>query len=108
MKHIKLDETLLTAKSAGGDVGYVSGPLQGERVTILIETSAGVSAGVVKVEEAHNRAYTGTWAEIFSQSTTAASTLYAIHFDGVFGSVRVRISTGITGGTVTVRALVGS
>lgn len=105
--HVKLDETLISAQSADETTGYVSSPLQGEQVTVYIETGAGVSAGTVKVEEAHDRAYAGTWAVIQSVSTAAASTLYAVHFSGVFGAVRVRFDTAITGGNVTVRVVVG-
>lgn len=100
------DETLISAQSADETTGYISAPLDGCEVVVYIETGAGVSAGTVKVEEAHDRAYGGTWAQISSVSTAAASTLYAVHFSGAFGSVRVRFDTAITGGTVTVRAIV--
>jgi len=103
---VKRDETIISAQSADETTGYINCPLDGTEVVIYIETGAGVSAGTVKIEEAHDRAYTGTWSEINSVSTIAANTLYAIHFSGAFGSVRVRFDTAITGGTVTVRAIV--
>ena len=108
MSKISLAETIISAQSADETTGYIKGPVAGDRVTIYIETSAGVSAGTIKIEEAHDKDYAGTWGEIESVSTTAASTLYVVHFSGVFGALRVRCDTAITGGTVTVRYMVGS
>lgn len=102
------DVTLLTAQSLSATTSDALPVLaRGQHCTIFVESSAGVSAGVVTIEEAHDSAYSGTWSSITTVTTSAASTCTAVHFLGAYGAVRVRISTAITGGTVTVRALVG-
>lgn len=99
--------TLLSAVSAGTTSATIDGPINGNSISIIIETSAGVSSGVVTVEEASSASYAGTWSVISAVSTTAASTTTVVHVGGLFGAVRVRISTAIVGGTVTVYSLVG-
>lgn len=101
---VRRSETLITAQATDETTGYVTGPVSGY-VTVYIETGAGVSAGTVKIEEAFDRAYAGTWAEVQSVSTTAASTVYVVHIEGAFSALRVRFDTAITGGTVTVRVV---
>lgn len=103
---IEFDKEIIAATAVDESTGYIDGPLKGEDVVIYVLTGAGVSAGTIKIEEAPNRDYTGTWGEITSVSTTAASSCYPVHFSGVFGSVRVRFDTSITGGNVSVRAMV--
>lgn len=103
---IEFDKEIIAATAVDESVGYIDGPLKGEDVVIYVLSGAGVSAGTVSIEEAPNKDYTGTWGVISTVSTTAASSCYPVHFSGVFGSVRVRFDTAITGGTASVRAMV--
>lgn len=75
-------------------------------IVVYIEGSAGVSAGAVTLEEAPTSDYAGTWAPIGSAVTVVASSVLATHISGAYMAIRARLSTNITGGTVTVR-LVG-
>ena len=100
-------KTIIDAQSADETTGTIPNPPANRRVTIYIETGAGVSAGTVKIEEAAYAEYAGTWSLIESVSTAAASTCYAVHFESVFGALRVRFDTAITGGNVTVRFVTG-
>lgn len=71
--------------------------------SIYIQTSAGVSAGAVQLETAEDSAYAGTWAPLGSPVTVpAASSETVVQVTGAFGAIRARISTGISGGTVSV------
>lgn len=67
--------------------------------------SAGVSAGEVVIEAANTSNYSGTWSEIDRQNFTAApaanSTIIGT-YPGPFQFVRARVTTNVSGGTVTV------
>lgn len=79
-------------------------PVNGEveNLTVYVVAGAGVSAGVITIEESHDPDYTGTWSSIGTVTTAAASICQAVHLQGTYKALRVRISTGITGGTVDV------
>lgn len=64
--------------------------------------SAGVNAGVVTIETADTSAYSGTWFPISVANFLDGSTGY-VGIEGVFHYIRARISTNVTGGTVTVK-----
>ena len=62
-----------------------------------------VSAGAVQPESSSDPTYAGTWGEVGGGSITVIdATEQQIDFEGVFKFLRVRISTNIVGGTVTV------
>jgi hypothetical protein len=69
---------------------------------IYITGSAGVGAGAVQLEEAHDPNYGGTWSAIGAPVTVVASTTKVVSATGPFGALRARISTNVTGGTVDV------
>lgn len=71
-------------------------------IAIYIVGSAGVGAGAVQLESSHDPAYTGTWAAHGSPVTVVASAALRVGVSGVIGAVRARISTTVTGGTVSV------
>tara|TARA_Y100000310_G_scaffold296953_1_gene329613 strand:+ start:1165 stop:1503 length:339 start_codon:yes stop_codon:yes gene_type:complete len=100
-RKLTVDEVVLDAQSTDETAGAVG--VSGLRhMTVLIEWSAGVSAGVVEVEEASTTTYAGTWSNITTVTTGAASSTDAVHIEGSYKALRARISTAITGGTVTV------
>jgi hypothetical protein len=72
---------------------------------VYIEWSSGVSGGVVTIEEAWDQGYTGVWSVIANITTSAASSTDVYHQTGSFRALRVRISTVVAGGTVTVRGI---
>jgi len=71
-----------------------------------VEWSAGTGAGVITLEEAGGNAgaaYAGTWSSITTVTWAAASSQECVHLgSGAYGAIRARISTTVTGGTVTV------
>lgn len=101
------DKTVISAQSAAGTTGYVPLPSKAENIVVYIESSAGVSSGAVTIEEAAYADYPGTWDAIGSAiNAPSASTVVATHIAiGAYGAIRVRISTVIGGGTVTVRVI---
>ena len=91
-----VDETTSTAVSC----------IDADKVTLIVETSAGTSGGVVTLEGARTSTYTGAWQSLGTITTNAASTTFMITVD-VSDSpgmpipyIRARVSTAITGGTL--------
>ncbi len=71
------------------------------RIVIYVTWSAGVTAGVVSFETASSTTYTGTWSSHATVTFSTADTEDTIQTEGVFRAVRTRITTNVTGGTVT-------
>lgn len=74
-------------------------------IALIVESGAGVSGGVVTLEAAASSAYAGTWVELDTATTNAASTAFIANYDNLAAPVpyvRARISTGLTGGTCDV------
>lgn len=103
MGAVYMDRPLLSAVSTVESAAAVD--LRGEArdVTIYIKTGAGVSAGVVSIEEADDPDYTGTWSLIEAHTTNTASAQTAVHLTGTYKALRTRVSTAIVGGTVSTR-----
>lgn len=71
--------------------------------TVTIKGSAGVGAGAIQLEAATANDYTGTWAAIGGGPISVGNdTEQQITFTGMYQFIRARISTTVTGGTVTV------
>lgn len=74
-----------------------------EALTLIVEASAGVSAGVVTLEGALTADYAGTWHSLGTVTTNAASKNFSVNTTALpMPYVRARISTAITAGTVDV------
>lgn len=75
-------------------------------LTYYIVFGAGTSAGAIQPETSHLKGYTGTWAaEGNPIAWAAASSVKIVRITGTSFIGRVRISTGIVGGTVDVYAV---
>lgn len=107
MNNASVDETTSDAV----DVSLANG------VTLIVESGAGVSGGVVTLEASRTSDYTGTWASIGTITTSAATQAYALTLGGnndiasnevslPLPYIRARISTGISGGNVSVYLIV--
>ena len=68
------------------------------------EWSVGTTAGVVTVESAPYEGYLGTWQSLGTLTWTAADRADELNFTGFHLAIRFRVSTTVTGGTVTVWA----
>jgi hypothetical protein len=70
---------------------------------VTITPSVGVSAGAVQIETSNSNTFGGTWAPVGGGPLTlVANTQQSIDFEGIFPFIRVRVSTNVVGGTVTV------
>jgi hypothetical protein len=97
--------TLIDAASASNTAGTVGEGVgaQLREAAFNIAWGTSVSAGVVKIEAAPTAAYTGTWATLATVTYVSGSPLVDIvQVSGCAGAYRARISTAISGGTVTV------
>lgn len=87
-----VDETTSTAVPCSGATA----------ITLLVESSAGVSGGVVTLEAARTADYTGTWQSLETVTTNAATATFTASEQTSLPQlfVRARISTVIAGGTI--------
>jgi len=94
--------TLQDAQTTGnGEV--IAIPDSFKRHTVIIKGSSGVSAGGVQIETADAFDYMGTWGQIGGgEIDVEDDEEIVINFEGIFKFIRVRISTNVVGGTVTV------
>lgn len=97
-------QTLQSAATSGNGSAYDTNGAARELVFYIIG-SAGISAGEVQLEEAHDSAYAGTWSAFESPVVLIASTVIVKRYSGCLKSVRARISTNVVGGTVTVQLM---
>lgn len=75
-------------------------------LTFYIVFGPGTGAGAVQVESAHQKGYAGTWAAEGSPvAWSAASKVHKVSISGASYVSRARISTLVTGGTVSVWAI---
>lgn len=101
-------QQILTDASAQDTTSTVLGPSQLTKIqelTIYTVFGPGTSAGVVKIEGAHREDWTGTWAVLATITWAVASSVQLTAIAGVHLAVRVRVSTAITGGTVSAVAV---
>lgn len=83
--------------------------LDNNSVTLVVETGAGVSSGVVKLEGAMASDYAGTWVELGSITTNAASAMFkASVLEHPLPYMRARVETVIGGGTLDAWIIVRS
>lgn len=61
------------------------------------------AAGVVLIETASSDTYAGTWAVLATITWAAIDKCHYTAITGAFRSVRARISSAVTSGTVSVR-----
>lgn len=96
-------EGLLQDAASTGNGTAVDLQCRTRETTVYASWSSGTSAGVVTVETAEDDGYTGTWASLGTISWSAASKQDVMQITGALRAVRARISTTVTGGTVTVK-----
>lgn len=96
---------MLNAASASNATGTVIGSGTMSRCresAVYIQWGPGTTAGGITVETAHDQAFTGTWATLGSAvAWSVASKEDVVQITGINGAIRTRISTLVTGGTVS-------
>lgn len=83
-------------------------PSQTQYGVVYVEGTGTIASGVVTIEEAAAPDYGGTWSVLstVTGSVISGGACQAVHFPGVYGAIRVRVSTTIAGGgSVTFRVL---
>ena len=70
-------------------------------LSLFIEWSAGTSAGNLVFEESYAPGYDGVWSQINATAWSVAASTDVVHAIGRWRSVRCRVETAISGGTVT-------
>lgn len=93
-------ETLQNAAASGSGTAVMCGAAQ--HLAVFAVWSSGGSGGVLSIEEAATDDYAGTWSVITTVTQAGASQADVVHLTGSFRAIRARLSTGVTGGTVTV------
>lgn len=104
----RLYAQLLVAQAALNTAGQVPADLlpSARELTLYVYFGPGTNGGSVTIEEAHSPTFTGTWATVGSAvNWAAADRVHAVSVTGAHLALRARISTGITGGTVSVWAV---
>lgn len=99
--------TLQSSQTTGNGT-VIAIPSSFKNHTFIIKGSAGVASGAVQLEYADDPTYTGVWAQLGSGPiTVVVSAELTANFVGIYPFVRARISTTISGGTVTVTYIGG-
>lgn len=103
---LRIDDALVAVSAIESAKTYNSTDGGNAEGTLVVVTfSAGVSAGVVIVEGAADPLFAGTWAVLATISWAAANRAHETFISGAFLARRVRVSTGIVGGTVSAKVM---
>lgn len=115
---VLFDQQLIDTKTTGTFIlpfsssvsPYVDGKMTGQalEMTFHVLFSTGAGAGVLKVETAHDPAFTGTWAVIGTVTFATENTAHYVSLTGVFRALRVRFSSDVTGGTASCWVIASS
>jgi hypothetical protein len=101
-----IDKPLLAAKTALNDVGVGAVDVAGcANLSFAIVGNGAVSAGAVQLEESHDVNFAGTWAALGTPSTpitVVGNGVVVMKYNNTAKAVRARISTAVTGGSVSV------
>lgn len=106
-------QIIMSAQTVDETVSTVLGPdIVANKIqhAFYVEWSAGVASGVVQIESASHKDYAGTWAPVVGGNIANGVITFAgsapngqyFYYTGAALALRARISTVVTGGTVTV------
>ncbi len=93
-------QSMLVDVATGSSVIGPTSTTKCRESAVYVVWGAGVSAGSVLIESAHDSTYAGTWAAYSTVSWSAASKVDIVQITGVAYNLRTRIGTSIVGGTV--------
>jgi len=115
---VLFDQQILNAVTTGtvylpGSSGvspYVDGKMSGAALEYTVHAlfGAGVGAGAMKLETAHDPSFTGTWAVIATITFATENTAHYVSLTGCFRALRLRVSTTVTGGTASAWVIASS
>lgn len=93
--------TFILPESSAGDLPTITGKAlpQDLEYTFYVVFSAGTGAGTVKLETAHDPAFTGTWAVIATVAWATENTVHYVALTQCVRALRMRFTANVTGGT---------
>lgn len=97
----------LQSAATTGNGNVVAPPINFTAHMIQVIGTTGIGAGVITIEAANDPDYAGTWSPIGTTITPTSTAEIDQHFVGVYKFIRARISTTVTGGSVTVNYVGG-
>lgn len=103
----KFNQTLIDGETAANTAGYIN-PVSAAHSTefgFYIEFDHTSAAGQVLIETADSDDYAGTWAILATVNWSAIDKCHYVALTNAVRSIRARISTAVTSGTVTVKAV---
>lgn len=92
----KLVTTLLSNVTADETAGEATPLGQSKNFNVTVQWGAGTLSGVVEIETAPYKGYTGTWSNKTTFTWAAANSVDEWRGTGPFGAIRARISTVVT------------
>lgn len=100
----RVDKVLIAAQTALNTAGYVdiSEAAQPTEIAFYVEFDGASAAGQIVIETAKEISYTGTWAILATVNWAAINKVHYVAVTGAFRTLRARIASAVTGGTVTV------
>lgn len=101
IEQLQTAQTLLNNATTGNVVVTLQSPRMCRESAVYIVWGAGTGAGAITVETAYQTNYTGTWAPLAIVAWTAANKTDVVQITGVNSALRTRVSTTVTGGTVS-------
>jgi hypothetical protein len=90
LKVTNLLSNVLTGNGAATPLG------RSRNFNVPVQWGNGTTAGVVAIESAPNKDYTGTWSNLTSFTWAAANSVDVWRGTGPFGAIRARVTTTIT------------
>lgn len=100
---------IIDAKTAADTTAIWTAPpeLEGQVVewTFYVAFDHTSAAGTVLVESCQDRNYAGTWPVVATVAWAAIDKCHMVNANALYQAVRVRISSAVTSGTVTVWAM---
>lgn len=87
------------ATAAEGKLGPSDGLGNARSTVVYVIFGAATTAGSVVIEAAHDKNYTGTWANLATIAWAAATRVHQAYIPGPQIAIRVRV-VSVTGGTV--------
>lgn len=98
-----LREAVLQSAATTGNGTAIDSAGQCKEHTVEIQWATSTSAGAITVETAPSKSYAGTWTPVAVVTYTSGSPkTESVQWTGYEGAIRARISTTVSGGTVTV------
>lgn len=98
--------TIQDAQTTGNGSELICADLSGvQELSLYIVSNGVITAGAIQIEEAHVTGYSGTWSPIGAVVTPVSNSVKVVSITGVHAFIRARITTTITGSSISVIAL---